>query len=322
MKKKSENNCSQLIDKLFPRNLSVGASDNSHPENIDELQKVWEMTQNIASPDPATNAQLHRLTKAMSELPARSKPSAPMLPIWKWPLSRAANYSMSIAAGLVIGMMILWGLQEFDFSTTTVISETEPQLVTLADGSLVELNAGSRLTYSNTSRKVELQGEAFFQVQKDEDQFVVSTGISKLVVLGTAFNVRSRDDRVTVAVEHGRVSFENIRAGGKVFLEANQMSRIVASAAPTAAVEIDLDRYLAWREGRLEFVRTAIVDVFAELERQYAVDFNFEDPEFFRKTLTASFTKSQEINEIVQAICVTLSLTYSKSGKYYEIKTQ
>ena len=96
--------------------------------------------------------------------------------------------------------MILWTVQLSDFGATTVISGTELQLVTLPDGSLVELNAGSRLTYSNTSRKVELQGEAFFQVQKDEVQFVVSTGISKVVVLGTAFNVRSHDDRVTVAV--------------------------------------------------------------------------------------------------------------------------
>jgi len=283
---------------------------------------VLELTQNVASPNPATDAQLLRLTKAMNEEAARSKPSAQVLPIWTRPLSRAANYSLRIAAGLAVGMMILWAVHESDFSGSTVVAETELQVVTLPDGSLVELNAGSRITYSNTSRTVELQGEAFFQIRKGEGPFVVSTGISKVVVLGTAFNVRSHDDRVTVTVEHGRVSFENTQAGGKVYLEANQMSRIVGSARPTAALNIDLDSYLAWREGRLEFVRTTITDVFAELERQYSVNFIFEDPALFQKTLTASFTKSQKIGEIVQAICVTLGLTYSKSEENYEIKTQ
>lgn len=96
MKKKSEDKRSHFIEKLFPPSLGGTDSGSSGPKNIEGLQKAWELTENIASPDPATEAQLQRLTRAMNEEPGRSEQYRNIVPIWKGPLSGAANYSYAL----------------------------------------------------------------------------------------------------------------------------------------------------------------------------------------------------------------------------------
>ena len=81
------------------------------------------------------------------------------------------------------------------------------------DGTKVHLNAGTTLSYSknfnSTSREVTLNGEAYFEVEKGSSPFIISTDLAKVTVLGTKFNVRSREDGFEIGVNEGKVKIEN-----------------------------------------------------------------------------------------------------------------
>ena len=101
-----------------------------------------------------------------------------------------------VAFGLSYAMIQV--LQKEDIEMQTVyVPAGQRTLVTLADGTTVWVNGKSTLTFPNCfssrTRKVELDGEAYFDVRKDpEKQFIVSTAHqSAIKVLGTKFNVKA-----------------------------------------------------------------------------------------------------------------------------------
>ena len=85
-------------------------------------------------------------------------------------------------------------------NTVNIYSSYGPKTktVSLNDGTKVHLNAGTTLSYSknfnSTSREVTLNGEAYFEVEKGSSPFIILTDLAKVTVLGTKFNVRSRED--------------------------------------------------------------------------------------------------------------------------------
>lgn len=95
-------------------------------------------------------------------------------------------------------------------STTTIETKSSAQAVHLPDGSVVILNQNSSLEYNTKfeARQVALDGEAFFQVQKEEVPFVVTTGNGQITVLGTSFNVKDSKDGLEVEVETGAVELK------------------------------------------------------------------------------------------------------------------
>ncbi|WP_321345795.1 FecR family protein [uncultured Draconibacterium sp.] len=125
----------------------------------------------------------------------------------RWQYSDKVNLMVRIAA--IFFFVLSLGGGAFIISTTkhknTWYSEIEAEngqisKVKLPDGSLVWLNSGSKISYNNlfasNNREVNLEGEAYFEVQKDEDlAFVVNSGEIQVKVHGTKFNVEAFPDR-------------------------------------------------------------------------------------------------------------------------------
>ena len=88
------------------------------------------------------------------------------------------------------------------------------QQVDLPDGSVVNLNKNSTISFDSdfSDRTVHLQGEALFEVVEGNGEFTVKTESGEVVVMGTIFNVKDRDDEMEVEVEEGEVE---LKAGGK-----------------------------------------------------------------------------------------------------------
>lgn len=150
----------------------------------------------------------------------------------------------------------------------------EIRRVPLADGSTAAINTGSKIEVSlaDTKREVRLDhGEAWFQVAKDRSRpFVVEAGRIRVLAVGTAFSVRRLDNGADILVTEGVVeAWADGAEGNKVKIGAGQRafvadnSGIVKPPATLASV----DRTLAWRSGKIDFVNQPIVEAVAEFNR-------------------------------------------------------
>lgn len=159
--------------------------------------------------------------------------------------------------------------------TTTVIAHAGEKLnLDLPDQSHVVLNAGSTLEYDKRNftknRNLQLKGEAFFEVMHGSS-FAVHTGGGVVKVLGTKFNVLSREERFEVSCLQGKVGVEN------EFREETIIEKGMRCATNTQtkkldtrvmAVELDVPE---WTRGKFVFENQTLKTVVEELERQYNI---------------------------------------------------
>jgi transmembrane sensor len=166
----------------------------------------------------------------------------------------------------------------------------EQRTITLDDGSVVELNTRSRLRtrFTRSQRALDLmEGEAIFRVVKDANRpFVVHTGVTDIVAVGTAFNVNASGARTIVTVLEGRV-----RVNERIDLTVGEQV-IVAPAQPVVRLALrDTHKVTSWTEGRLIFEETPIATAAAELARYSRRRILIEDAEI----------AAREINIVVDA---------------------
>ena len=176
------------------------------------------------------------------------------------------SWIFKIAASLLLFIGI--GYSYVVFSTTSEIaSNGEKTIFQLPDNSEVVLNSGSKIKYNkwnwNTHRKLNLTGEAYFEVAKGK-KFEVETNLGTVTVLGTHFNVKARDKRFDVTCYEGlvKVNFKDqsivITHGESVTFENEmQLDGNVNSSKPE------------WVDGDLVFNNEKINAIIKELNRHY-----------------------------------------------------
>ncbi|WP_436488705.1 FecR family protein [Chitinophaga sp. ARDCPP14] len=154
--------------------------------------------------------------------------------------------------------------------------------ITLPDGTLVWLNAASSIRYptvfSGQERRVEMTGEVYFEVAKNEEKpFKVSiNGKAEINVLGTHFNVNGYPDEriIKTTLLEGSVSML-IPANQPVLLKPGQQAT-ASQGAITVANDANIDQVMAWRFGLFNFDRANLQSVMNELSRWYDVDVRYE----------------------------------------------
>ncbi len=196
--------------------------------------------------------------------------------------------------------------------------------LTLADGTKVWLNSDSHLrfplSFNNLDmRKVQLEGEAFFKVASNKDfPFVVSTGDLDIKVLGTSFNVSAYADynEMTVALEEGKISLlePGVSENKVLTMKPNQVATFNRESRKLRlAEEKELEKYSAWREGRLTFFGDNIQTVEQKMEKWYNVDIVIADDEIRQYHFTATFT-DETLNQALSLLCSSSGLTYEIVG--------
>lgn len=186
--------------------------------------------------------------------------------------------------------------------------------IELEDGTLVQLNAGSRIAFpsffNNTAREVFLQGEAYFVVAHNESKpFVVNIGDLKINVLGTKFNVTAYgyDKDISTVLLEGKVSIrENSKFGfakKEVVLRPNQKASFNKTEKTILVVdEPDANNYIAWTEGWFQFRQENLVEVLKRLERYYNVTF-IVNPSFQPYDLiTGKLDLKDSLQEVLTAL--------------------
>lgn len=160
--------------------------------------------------------------------------------------------------------------------------------VCLSDGTVVWLNAGSRLVYPSRfikkTREVYLIGEAFFHVHKNPDQpFIVRTGGQDIKVLGTKFNVSAypEDDIIQTVLAEGAVSLHTEGVGffsKDLKLEPNQMASFNKNSRNTKIKSVVASNYTSWTKGLLSFHGADLSRITKKLERYYNIHINYQNP--------------------------------------------
>lgn len=159
-------------------------------------------------------------------------------------------------------------------------------LLVLADGTKVWLNAESSLRYpvafDGKQRRVELKGEACFEVAKNAAcPFIVSADGMDTEVLGTKFNVRSytsSDRHVTLV--NGKVQVTNTANHSSVLLQPGQDLTYTATGEEKIS-NVNIATYTAWTEGMFYFEDTKLKDIMSAMGRWYNVNIDFEQTELY-----------------------------------------
>ncbi|WP_372776718.1 FecR family protein [Mangrovibacterium sp.] len=234
------------------------------------------------------------------------------------------------AAAILVLAVLLAGTYNYFFSAGSSSSEYYEEVfaaigtrthVDLPDGSSVYLNSGSSLRFSNQfttkdQRRIELEGEAYFDVAKDpEHPFIVQAGPIEIQALGTEFNVDAYnlDRAINVVLLEGKVAIsEANRMDNKALmvLKPNEKARFnVKENTIIKEITYELERYVGWIDGKMVFMDDPIQDVMIKLENWYNVDIRLEDQKLNKYRFTGTFI-DESVDEILHTFSLTSPLSY------------
>ena len=198
----------------------------------------------------------------------------------------------ALAAGLALAVLPPVLSPSADHSYAT--GKGQHQRITLADGSVVDLDAETRLrvSFRGAERRIALaEGQAIFDVVHDPAHpFVVQAGDRLVRDVGTQFDVRKRGGELTVTVARGQVEVSRGAAGGgaaagEVLLGPGERLEI-DPAGPAQLSVVDPQETFSWRSGRLVYRARPLAEVVADLNRQFVEQTTIADPELGRLPIT------------------------------------
>jgi len=238
---------------------------------------------------------------------------------------------LRIAASIVIIAIAGFGaLKYLDHKGSPELAEVvqaapgEKRHLTLPDGTNVWLNAGSFLKYGDdfgeTSRNVELRGEAFFDVTKTGIDFVVQTNNFVIQVKGTRFNVSAFQEHAieTTTLEEGHVVLK-IKGSDQFFdLKPGDQIRFDPTANEVTRQIVNAPSYSVWKEDPLHFQNTTLEEILSELEKRYAVTISIDSVISRREHLSITIT-DESLEEVLELISLSSSLHYRIQADRVEI---
>lgn len=202
----------------------------------------------------------------------------------------------------------------------------ERKLVTLGDGTRVELNTNTvlRLATSANERKVILErGEAFFQVEHDAAHpFTVIAGSHRVTDLGTKFSVRQGADSLQVTLVEGSAEIGPANVADKdrsVVLKPGDVAlATAASVAVTRRTMPEVANEMAWRRGMLIFDRTTLAEAAAEFNRYNGTKLIIADPAIAGRTIGGKFSTA-DVHGFVEIMQQLLGLRVARKGQDFVI---
>lgn len=173
----------------------------------------------------------------------------------------------------------------------------------LSDGSLVYLNAETSVKYpvvfGESERMVELDGEAYFEVAKDASRpFIVRMNGVDVKVTGTSFNARAyrNEGKVVTTLIEGRVE-----VNGKAIVPGEQ-ARYEVGNGDLEIAKVDVEHFVAWKEGYFVFRNERLEDVMRTLARWYKVEYHFMDEASKDVRIGARFGRYNDMTPIIEML--------------------
>jgi len=270
-----------------------------HRVAFEQITAVWESTANLRRTPPPQVSQAREFGQALRRILA------------------ASAATLTLCALMAVGTLYVIRLLNDSKSEifTTVLGQRRP--VTLSDGSRVDLNTDSqvKVTYGPHMRRITLEkGQARFEVVRHPSRpFVVRVSERQIVALGTAFDVRWTDERLSIVLIDGHVA---ILPAGDSYTAASSPAALTLDPgerldfeSPTFAVKstIRLDREEAWVKGRVVFEATRLGAAIAEFNRYASRRLELVNPALADLLISGTFSVDDP-NAFARAVAQMFSL--------------
>jgi transmembrane sensor len=298
----------------------------SHPEKAEDVAKAREFLLSIKF--QKQEDMLEKKAAIYAKVMEKSKKAA-----FKASSDRSSSSSKSftilkVAASIVIllslSLLLLnqSGEKEPQPQETTAIAyktkmtrRGEKLTLMLPDGSMVKLNSESSLKYPtsfDTQREVHLQGEAYFEVERDTlNPFVVRTGEVSTEVLGTSFNINYSpgDSMVQVAVTSGKVAVTSQHVNERFYLLPREVLTCKTSKFTKRYFDEE-DLLLGWKDGILAFENAGIDEITRRLSAWYDVDFEIRGSAKMKRKFSGKF-KNRTLRDVLEGISYSSNFEFS-----------
>ncbi|MEM9916739.1 MAG: FecR domain-containing protein [Bacteroidota bacterium] len=269
-------------------------------EDFQTYKKIVDATDELEMPKRDKEAGWEALHQKMDQRTAKTR----RLNTW-W------KYAAAAAIVCLVGYFAFFPSNDWETHSAAYAQQTS---VVLPDGSKALLNAGSDIRFNRKTyeqrRTIDLQGEVFFEVIPGAE-FTVKTPNGEVRVLGTSFNVRSRENKIEVACFTGKVglsfdgfqAMELIQPGDRVVAKDQQI--VQKSTAERSSLQP------GWAQGEAKFVQAAFIEVIEEFKRQFDIEIEYPSELLEYPAYTGGFP----INDLEAA----LQIVFSSAGYRYSI---
>ena len=309
----------EFFNWLFKRGNQKSGHQLSHKKEklFIDMKTIWEESAKSQIPEsPDNQMEWIRLQRSIKIAENKTKITStnPFMKLFSQP-KLAFGLSILLICVVTVSMFLhqSTGIKTF----TTANKETKS--VVLADGSTVQLNSGSRLVvpknFNKKSRHIRLEGEAFFEVQKNNVPFQVKTEIGTVTVLGTMFNVNSRNDRMEVAVNEGivRVTSMVAQKDSSVMITKGKYCLCQSNSFPESPQSIDFKEYPGWLYNKLTLKESNLPYVLKEIERRFDVSIRQDEKQLNDLKISGLFDAS-ELDSLMSSLCILIQKKYRQEN--------
>lgn len=301
------------IDQEGEQELNAWIAQSEENKNhFAEMQMIWDSGLEDESFEPNVNAAWNKVSSELNLNADEAK-------VISMP-NRTKSLIYRIAASIVVLLGVTW-IYTSKLSTPEMLQvatlANEQKEITLPDNSKVYLNANSILEYpaefKGDKREIKLEGEAFFEVQRDEAHpFIIQTSKAYTRVLGTSFNVKALRNatKIVVSVKTGKVEV-GIDENHKVQVTPGYTAQVDLEKNEVESMLTESENYLSWKTKEMNFDDVTIAEFIEFAENYYHVEINANN-----EILDCHFTgKFKEVS-----LTDLLNVLELSNGIKYEIK--
>jgi len=197
-----------------------------------------------------------------------------------------------VAASFIGFLMVVSGLLYDSSLNHEILNESDGiSLVQLPDGSAIQLNQGSSISYkeswfSGFNRNITLKGKAFFKIAKNpEKEFIVETNQLNVTVLGTQFTINQNGDRTQFVLSEGKVKLEGLAINNEIFVDKPGQQIIIEEGNIVKNNIVDAALYVSWIDDKIYFDNCSVEKVLQMLNDSYQIETRVSNPQLLDKQI-------------------------------------
>ncbi|MBD0402390.1 FecR family protein [Flammeovirga sp. EKP202] len=284
-----------------------------NPEEKENIDKAKDWVKQVKVKDPYFSAQRERelwieIDQKISNTKTPTKTISFKTTWWKYG-----------AAVIVLGLIVNFYFRNFvPQHHVDTARNGFTNNITLPDGSTVDLNAGSSISYDkksfNAGRYISLKGEAYFKVEKGQT-FQVNTEMGTVTVLGTSFNILARKQQWIVSCYTGKVAVKD-NEGNQVILTKGQEAEYKNGGFVTNA---HAKKQPNWQKGLFKYSNAPLESVFEEIQRQFDIRIIYKNSDIQKLRFSGTIS-NKSLEKALDIISKSMDINYKIDNKKKEVE--